>query len=500
MKKTGFIRSASAAAILGLTLTMGGVTAAAQDNPHFPIIGENERVTLTINKRLNPTSIGGPGKGVADPNATGKPLNGAKFTGTLLDVSGVEPADLGKLTAVNFGDKGARKTSTTVSGTTVGNGELKFDSEGTEFRQGVWLFEESIEDTVTVAGTNETYEASQVAPSSPFIVTLPYTNPDGTGWNRNVTVQPKNTTSGITKAVKDADKNVGDKITYVVKGDVPVISENERLKAFRIEDQVDVENLEEITAQVSISNGDPLLPDDFNLTISDQGKVVVTVTNLEVLAGRPAGTTIELTISAKVKPQSGTDGIAVNQAQQYIHYPNQEKETMTESNEVKSYWGVVNVVKTEDNAETRLAGAEFELFRCAKNGEQDPVVEGEKLTVGGASKWTTNDHGTVLIDGLHVTNIENHVDEISKWYCLVETKAPRGYVKNEKPHPFQLVSKDETLKTQSPVQYEANIKNTRSEMPQLPLTGGMGIGLLAALAALVAGLAAWFARRASSKA
>ncbi|MFA1532846.1 hypothetical protein ACDL65_12805 [Corynebacterium belfantii] len=32
MKKTAYIRSASAAAVIGLTLSLGGVTAVAQDN------------------------------------------------------------------------------------------------------------------------------------------------------------------------------------------------------------------------------------------------------------------------------------------------------------------------------------------------------------------------------------------------------------------------------------------------------------------------------------
>ncbi len=33
MKKTAYIRSASAAAVIGLTLSLGGVTAVAQDAP-----------------------------------------------------------------------------------------------------------------------------------------------------------------------------------------------------------------------------------------------------------------------------------------------------------------------------------------------------------------------------------------------------------------------------------------------------------------------------------
>lgn len=148
MKKTAYIRSASAAAVIGLTLSLGGVTAVAQDNapvlaaPPSPVIDENAPVTLTIDKRLNPTSIGNAGSGKADPAVTGNPLKGATFTGTLLDVSKVDPKKLGTLTAGNYGALNATKTGITVTKTTGENGQLKFDSRDSQFKQGIWLFEE----------------------------------------------------------------------------------------------------------------------------------------------------------------------------------------------------------------------------------------------------------------------------------------------------------------------------------------------------------------------
>lgn len=505
MKKTGFIRSASAAAILGLTLTMGGVTAAAQDNPHFPIIGENERVTLTIDKRLNPTSIGGPGKGVADPDATGNRLQGATFTGTLLNVDNVPSADLGRLNATNYEDLGAKLIpGTSVSGKTDSEGKLVFRSDNSDLQQGIWFFEETIDGPVTDVDTGKTYQPGEVAESSPFVVTLPYTNPTGNGWNRDVVVQPKNTTTDVTKEVKDANKNVGDTITYVVKGGVPVIPTGEQLQGFRITDKLDVENLSDIAVTVSASNGPELSTADYDLNIDrTTGQIEVKFTNLATLAGRASGTTIDLNITAKVKALEGTDGVAVNQAQQFVHYPNQKNEKKTESNEVKSYWGVVNVVKTEQGTDTGLEGAEFELYRCegaeSKDALQAETNNGNKISIGDVSTWRTGEDGKVLIDGLHVTDIENNSGQIDKTYCLVETKAPRGYVATTEVYTFKLASTQERSEG-TLISHDAKIENTRSEMPQLPLTGGMGIGLLAALAALVAGLAAWFARRASSKA
>ena len=505
MKKTAYIRSASAAAVIGFTLSLGGVTAVAQEGnpapaaPPSPVIDDNAPVTLTIDKRLNPTTIGEAGTGKADQDATGNPLKGATFTGELLNVENVKPQDLGKLNAINYTNLGATKTGITVTGTTGETGQLKFESEGTKFQQGTWLFTETINNDVTDVTTGKTYKASDVAPSTPFIVSLPYTNADGNGWNYNVTVKPKNKASGVTKKVIDADKNVGDTIDYVVSGDVPVIPQGETLQRFRITDTLDTENLEEIKAQVALSDGTPLAGGDYTLTVNQNtGEVALDIINLDKLSRLAAGTTVDLTITAKVKTLEGTDGIAVNKARQFVRYPNQDKDTETESNEVKSYWGQVKVVKTEEGTDAPLKGAEFELYSCEGTETRADQLQ-NKISIDNTSKWTTDDKGNVIIDGIHVTDIENHSDAINKHYCLVETKAPRGFVATNEVHAFQLTSAKDQLDPKTPVQYEAQIKNKRSDMPQLPLTGGMGIGILGALAVLVAGGALWFARRANKE-
>ncbi|MFA1532847.1 SpaH/EbpB family LPXTG-anchored major pilin [Corynebacterium belfantii] len=468
--------------------------------PPSPVIDENAPVTLTIDKRLNPTSIGNAGSGKADPNVSGHRLEGATFTGKFLNVTAVETKKLGELNAGNYAKLGATETATTVSGKTDTTGQLKFDSNTSNLKQGFWLFTETIDGEVKDVETGKTYRSSDVAPSTPFIVSLPYTNADGNGWNYDVTVQPKNNASGITKKVEDADKNVGDTIKYIVSGDVPTIPKGETLQRFSITDTLDTENLEEIKAEVALSNGTPLAEnEDYTLTINqDSGEVALNITNLEKFSRLAAGTTVDLTITAKVKALEGTDGIAVNKAKQFVRYPKQDKDTETESNEVKSYWGQVKVVKTEEGSNTALKGAEFELYRCKGTETQADQLD-NKISIGNTSKWTTNDEGNVVIDGIHVTDIENHSDAITKHYCLVEIKAPRGFVATKEVHSFQLTSNKDNLPPKTPVQYEAQITNKRSDMPQLPLTGGMGIGILGTLAVLVAGGALWFARRANKE-
>ncbi|CAB0578307.1 fimbrial protein [Corynebacterium diphtheriae] len=48
--------------------------------------------------------------------------------------------------------------------------------------------------------------------------------------------------------------------------------------------------------------------------------------------------------------------------------------------------------------------------------------------------------------------------------------------------------------------YVAKIKNLRQDTPNLPLTGGAGVGILAAIGAAIIGAGVWFARRNSAEA
>ncbi|WCV10623.1 LPXTG cell wall anchor domain-containing protein [Corynebacterium silvaticum] len=92
-------------------------------------------------------------------------------------------------------------------------------------------------------------------------------------------------------------------------------------------------------------------------------------------------------------------------------------------------------------------------------------------------------------------------------YCIVETKAPKGKELLSKAIPFQL--KAESGATPENREYKlASVKvgdvdgevvNIDDTTPQLPLTGGAGVGILAAIGAAIVAAGAWFARRNSSQ-
>ncbi|APT95937.1 hypothetical protein CSTAT_11895 [Corynebacterium stationis] len=503
MKNPTLVRSAALVSVFGLALAAGGgiaLTAApvafAQNSA---VIDESAPVTLTINKILNPDAIGSAGTGEVDPSVSGTPLPGVTFTATLLNTDGVANADLGSITASDL--QNATRTGTTVQGVTGASGQLVFDSRHSNLEQGIWIVEESITAPITVGDV--TYEPGEIASTS-FVVALPYTTPTSDGWNYDVVVYPKNAAPQITKTVNDAEQNVGDRISYTVKATVPAVPSGESLTRFAITDQTDAENLHDVTVDsVMLSDGTPIDTSNYDATVGENGLVTIEFN----AAGRAflanhAGKTVDVTIGGEVLAVAGTDGVATNEATLIVHYPGQENKTEKDSNEVTSYWGQVQINKTEaGSAGTVLEGAQFELFRCEGNETSADQFDGiDPISINGNSTWTTNAEGTVTIDGIHVTDIENDTVDIDRWYCLVEIEAPNGYVATEEVHRFQLASDSEERTAGGAPLHIADIENQRSEVPQLPLTGGMGIGILAALGVIIAGLAAWVARRNGSEA
>ena len=407
-------------------------------------------------------------------NVPGEPLAGVTFKITKLDYD-LENGDWSSFPKT-AAEAAGHETGTTFEQTTDADGKVSFEN----LDLGIYL----VEETGAPAG---------VVSGAPFIVSIPMVNEASDAWNYDVIAYPKNTETKTEKTVKDADKHIQDEYTYTINADAPTWGEGKKLTAFRFEDQLDDRlDFQKVT---EVKAGDTVLqPSDYtvNNPAENNNKLVVTLTEAG-LAKVNSGDQLSLTFGVKRKAVGDTTELK-NKAEVIFHNPNTGNEVKNETNEVVTYHGKLKVVK-KDGEETGkvLEGAKFKLNQCTSADDL-----GGEITIDGVSEWTTGADGSFTIDGLHVTDFEDNKEAPeTKKFCLVETKAPAGYAKLEAPIEIDFTREDiaRTGEGDDAVTLVANVDNVKQDTPNLPMTGGMGIGILAAIGAAIVAAGAWFARR-----
>ena len=481
-------RSVTFAAVVGLSMGISAPGALAQDGAvdaqpaaeqgavNKANINFNKKGSITLHKKKGAET---------DNRATGKEMTGVpgealpgvtyKITKLDYDLQNGDWATFPKTAADVKDDK---KTAETKEATTGTDGKAAF----TDLPLGIYLVEETNAPAGIVAG-------------APFIVSVPMVNEASDAWNYDVIAYPKNTETKTEKTVKDADKNIQDAYSYTINADAPTWGAGKNLTAFRFEDRLDQRlDFQKVT---EVKAGDTVLTAG-DYTVNDPkangNKLVVTLTE-QGLAKVKSGAKMSLTFEVKRKAVGDTTELK-NQADVIFNNPNTGKEVNNQTNEVVTYHGKLKVVKKDGKEAGKvLQGAEFELYRCAS--AQDKLEN--PLTVNGAKKWTTGADGTFTIDGLHVTDFEDGKEVVpaSKKFCLKETKAPAGYAKLDKPVEINFTRKDiaATGEGDDAVTLVANVDNVKQDTPNLPNTGGAGVGILAAIGAAIVAAGAWFARR-----
>lgn len=484
-KNSMTLRSVTFAAIAGLSLSLAApgaiaapeVTTLAQggqaQGPSKANIDFSKKGSLTLHKKKGAES-NTPATGEEMENVPGEPLAGVTFKITKLDYD-LENGDWSTFPKT-AADAAGHETGQTFEATTGADGKAVF----TDLPLGIYLVE-------------ETNAPGGIVTGAPFIVSIPMVNEASDAWNYDVIAYPKNTETKTEKTVKDADKHIQDEYTYTINADAPTWGEGKKLTAFRFEDQLDQRlNFQEVT---EVKAGDTVLqPGDYtvNNPAENGNKLVVTLTEAG-LAKVKSGDQLSLTFGVKRKEVGDTTELK-NKAEVIFNNPNTGNEVKNETNEVVTYHGKLKVVK-KDGEETGkvLEGATFKLNQCTS---ADSL--GEAITIDGVSEWTTGADGSFTIDGLHVTDFEDNKEApATKKFCLVETKAPAGYAKLEDPIEIDFTRKDiaRTGKGDDAVTLVANVDNVKQDSPNLPMTGGMGIGILAAIGAAIVAAGAWFARR-----
>ncbi|AHI23690.1 SpaH/EbpB family LPXTG-anchored major pilin [Corynebacterium vitaeruminis] len=539
------VRSVAAAAIMGLTLTtsaLGVPAALAADSTTTTAPAslmdpsKDGQASLTIHKFANPESEGTPTGNVGDATGNGTAVSAGftiwKITGIDIKTNeGLKAAAQLKASDFTISGSGASATAT-YNGTIPGVGVEKVGTEhnGSEITFGgldlaAYLVSET---TAPAAVSNPDGSVTTYAAASNFIAFVPMTQNNattgGTEWNYDVHAFPKNYSNQAEKEVEDTNAQVGDNVTFTVSGEVPRnLDPTNGLTKFSFVDKLDSKvSYVADTATVKVLGSDgtvlgTLDAADYTVT-NESNTLTVTLTDAGLAkfnsSWKTTGKKIVLTFDVTVNQA----GELTNTADVVSNNGSGSGDTTTKTNTTKSYWAKVNIVKqAADDQTKKLAGAEFQVYGSLDDTCTDAdLVDGNKISTKSGTDaavtdtWTTDSNGQVTINGLHVNNWDDNStvsDEQYKAYCLVETKAPAGYELLAQPIKLTLNRTPETDFTGTAnnaaavsvdatnFELTATIDNLKDTTPNLPLTGGAGVGILAALGAAIVALGAWFARR-----
>ncbi|UVJ38777.1 SpaH/EbpB family LPXTG-anchored major pilin [Arthrobacter sp. CJ23] len=328
----------------------------------------------------------------------------------------------------------------------------------------------------------ETGYPAGVTPASPFLVTLPMTDPvNESNWIYNVNAYPKNAVTGATKTVTDAPAiKLGDNVQWTITGDIPNVNP---IDGYRIVDQLDPK-LTYTNSTVALSNGATLtLNTDYTIVFDAATNTLTvdfTASGRAILAADPTAKVL-VTVNTTVNTvgQIANTAFVYSNAASFTITPGQPGGPVV-TPPVITKWGDIVLHKQDSQSSAALAGATFSVYPT----QVDALAGTNAITIAGVSSWTTDATGNLVISGLRYSNWANGAAVSPgqpgyQSYWLVETKAPAGYELLAQPVETTVTSADPSVVT-------VTIDNVPHNAGfQLPLTGGVGTWALTAGGVLV---------------
>ncbi len=301
-------------------------------------------------------------------------------------------------------------------------------------------------------------------PIDPFYVFIPTTNANGTGYDYEITIQPKNDVKGSIRVEKDVTSlgnnktstNVYDNHTWIIGTNVPEDIANG--KSYVISDTLDnrLDYVGNVKVNVETAEGDSVIATlvadtDYKLTVNDvdslsDGKpsdsfsISLTRTGMGKIANSIGDNNfdnymIRIYVDSQVNSNAEMGTEIANQAKfEYINSVNFAFNA--ESDKPVVYTGAVNLLKVDSGDNTKvLPGAVFEVYRAAT--VEEVAADGDELTtIPGYAAYMIKESffDNAAMEGEKVQSVTS--DENGKVaiyglahgeYYLVETKAPTGY-------------------------------------------------------------------------
>ena len=145
-----------------------------------------------------------------------------------------------------------------------------------------------------------------------------------------------------------------------------------------------------------------------------------------------------------------------------------------------------------------LKNATFDLYRSPRQGDNACMRRGDAQTV--RVGITTGSEGYAVVNGLHITDVQNGSEDVAEIYCLVQTYAPEGYILDTTPQPFTL-TKDEVTAgnpqvfADTPVAKSITVSNAAESSSSLSRNGVIGAVAVICIGLLVIVSGAYAARR-----
>ena len=331
------------------------------------------------------------------------------------------------------------------------------------------------------------------------------------------TVNLKTEAPSIEKTADKTTVNIGDVVTYTVKGSIPdTTGYNEYV--YKIHDEL-TNGLD----FVNDANGAALGADatTVNVTVAftdnslTAGGTTPTTATLDTANNRKMSLDLsawvrdnqtnkgkEFTVTYYAKVNANAVVIEKNNAQ--LEYGNNPKETTkTTPSEAKTPTYPLDILKKEKTSKKELAGAKFSLYKTetdAKAGTNAITVSGSdgKYVVDPTSKNTVFES----VEEITGAGYNLHVNGLAEGtYYLVETQAPAGYNKLTAPIEIKITKSADTdvnnwtISKDGATEPDKIIDIENSTGSILPSTGGMGTIIFAVIAAiLVLGVAVSFIR------
>lgn len=490
-KRVGALSAAFAIALaagtVGAEVVYEAPTAQAQA---VSTIDNDQPRSLTLHKRIGAEGEQGDGTEITDPS--GDPAKGVKYKIEL-----VQPLN-------NRGDWAKAREITNPSEAKAWTGDGWYSNDGTTGEDGTLKFENLPKGLYKVTET-EVPANSGLVPGAPFLVYVPMTKSEGKGWIYDVHAYPKNSQVTITKEVEDQNAQAGQDYKYTITTGVPAVAKNSTLSKYIVKDELD-QNLDAESATVEVKYGksadsaDALVAGTDYQLVKEGQEIRVEFTE----AGRDELKSTDLVFTTITTKTKGFIQHVPNDATLITKNGSSDHDTVKTSDKVHTYWGKVTINKTDGNdGNKKLEGAEFQLVQCVddRNGAWKQKEGTDPLNVQGQNKWTTNEQGTVTIEGVHVTDFANNQADSETNYCLQETKAPEGYVTNDALEHFELNKGDVNKENGAPtaeIKYTANIKNYTDEN-HLPNTGGAGFWAIVLAGLAIIGGGFYAARRSTQQ-